>query len=58
MASGGRAELVVLLDQLVSGVFRPVGVDTEGGYAERPPKRLPLERAERRQRLDLVETDD
>jgi hypothetical protein len=52
------SKLVVLLDQLVARRFRPVRVDPEGGDSERPSQRLPLELAEGRQRLDLVETND
>jgi hypothetical protein len=54
----GAAELVVLLDQLIARVLGPVGVDAEGGDAQRPAQGLPLQLAEGRQRLDLVETDD
>jgi hypothetical protein len=51
-------ELVVLFDQLVARLLRPVGVDAECPHSQRSPQRLPLELAERRQRLDLVEADD
>jgi hypothetical protein len=56
--AGAGAELVVFLDQLVACLLGPVGVDPEGGYSQRPSKRLPLELAERRQRLDLAKADD
>ena len=58
VVAGARSELVVLLDQLVTWALGPVGVDPERRHAERTPQRLPLELAERRQRLDLVEPDD
>jgi hypothetical protein len=48
----------VLLDQLVAGVLGPVGVDPERSDTEWTPQRLPLQLAEGRQRLDLVEADD
>jgi hypothetical protein len=48
----------VLLDQLVAGLLRPVRVDAERADAERTPQRLPLELAEARQGVDLVEPDD
>jgi hypothetical protein len=56
--SGGVAQLVVLLDQLVTCLLRPVGVDAERSDTQRPAQRLPLQLAEGRQRLDFVETDD
>jgi hypothetical protein len=58
VAAGAAAELVVLLDQLIARLLRPVRVDAEGADAERTPQRLPLELAEGRQRLDLVEPND
>jgi len=58
VSPGACSELVVLLDQLVARLLGPVGVDAEGSDAQRPPQRFPLQLAEGRQRLDLVEPDD
>jgi hypothetical protein len=58
VAARSAAELVVLLDQLIAGLLRPVRVDAEGADPEGTPERLPLELAEGRQRLDLIEPDD
>jgi hypothetical protein len=55
---GAGAKFVVLFDQLVPWLLRPVGVDAERSDAQRPAQRLPLQLAEGRQRLDFVETDD
>jgi len=57
VAAGTVPELVVALDQLVSRRLGPIRVDAERTYPERPSQRLPLEVAERRQRLDLGQAD-
>jgi hypothetical protein len=58
VATGPGAELVVLLDQLVSRRLGPVRVDAESGDAQWTAERLPLELPEGRQRLDLGQAND
>jgi hypothetical protein len=58
VATGPGAELVVLLDQLVSRRLGPVCVDAESGDAQWTAERLPLELPEGRQRLDLGQAND